>query len=61
MPPGFLLFLVKTNVINVNSGVRKIIVPLMSITCGKKRVCSYSMRIEGKMIMGIDGNREQRC
>jgi hypothetical protein len=43
MPPRFLLFLVKTNVINVNSRVRKIIVPLMYITCGEKWVCSYSM------------------
>ena len=40
MPPRFLLFLVRTNVINVNSRVRKIIVPLMSITCCEKRVCS---------------------
>ena len=43
MPPRFLLFLVKTNVINFNSGVRKIIVPIMSITCSKKWVCSYSI------------------
>ena len=43
MPPRFLLFLVKTNVINVNSRVRKIIVPLMSITCSEMWVCSYSI------------------
>jgi hypothetical protein len=43
MPPMFLLFLVKTNVINVNSRVRKIIVPLMSVTCSEKLVCSYSI------------------
>jgi hypothetical protein len=43
MPPRFLLFLVKTNVINVNSRVRKIIVPLMYSTCGEKWVRSYSM------------------
>jgi hypothetical protein len=61
MPPRFLLFLVKTNVINANSRVRKIIVLLMSVTCSEKWVCSYSIRIEGKMIMGNDGNRKQRC
>jgi hypothetical protein len=42
MPPRFLLFLVKTNVINGNNGVRKIIVRLRSIACSKKWDCSYT-------------------
>jgi hypothetical protein len=57
MPPRFLLFLVKTNVINVNSRVRKIIVHIMSITCSEKWVCSYSI-LKGRWsweLMGENG------